>query len=264
MPEAWAGTKLALSYLLLVLLTLLFLLLAARLIARSTDSGWLAGADNWLSALSPLVPLLLLLWSSLYANIMPPVADGDPPRFAIPLLTALLAGVIYAALAAFDRDGQSLNRLMKSLHEGVAQAAPAVVLMIGIGLLLQATMLPAVNGTLEPWVALLPVQGTLPFIATFFVLSPLALYRGPLNLFGMGAPIVGIIHGSGILEASLIMVAFLSVGMLQGVCDPTNTHNVWISSFCKVPVAELTRHTLPWVLAIVLLGLTAGALMFAP
>jgi hypothetical protein len=80
----------------------------------------------------------------------------------------------------------------------------------------------------------------------------------------MGAPVVGIIHGSGILESSLIMVAFLSVGMLQGVCDPTNTHNVWISSFCKVPVAELTRHTLPWVLAIVLLGLTAGALMFAP
>jgi hypothetical protein len=127
-----------------------------------------------------------------------------------------------------------------------------------------ATGLPAVQSTLEPWVKQLPVHSTPAFIATFFILSPLALYRGPLNLFGMGAPVVGIIHGSGILESSQIMVAFLSVGMLQGVCDPTNTHNVWISSFCKVPVAELTRQTLPWVLAIVLLGLTAGALMFAP
>ncbi|MDQ3023661.1 MAG: hypothetical protein M3R04_04630, partial [bacterium] len=263
-PGLWIALKRGIAMAMLVILSALVALLVARLIARTAGSVWLSGADNWLSALSVLIPLLLLLWSSLSASLAPLLVEGAAPAFAIPILTALLAGIVYAALAGYDRDGQSLNRLMRALHEGVGQAAPAVVLMIGIGLLLQATMLPAVNGTLEPWVARLPVHGTLAFIATFFILSPLALYRGPLNLFGMGAPIVGIIHGSGILEANLIMVAFLSVGMLQGVCDPTNTHNVWISSFCKVPVAELTKHTLPWVLAIVLLGLTAGALMFAP
>jgi hypothetical protein len=275
--EAWTQLKVALSWAMLALLALLMLLAFIRAIGRGLGSTWLAGPDNWLSALSVLIPLLLLLWSSLNAGLAiattpaPPVEGAAvdsalpaPIPFAIPILTALLAGVVYAALAGFDRDGQSLNRLMRALHDGVAAAGPAVVLLVGIGLLLQATMLPAVNGTLEPWVAKLPVHSVPSFIATFFILSPLALYRGPLNLFGMGAPVVGIIHGSGILESSLIMVAFLSVGMLQGVCDPTNTHNVWISSFCKVPVAELTRHTLPWVLAIVLLGLTAGALMFAP
>jgi hypothetical protein len=50
--------------------------------------------------------------------------------------------------------------------------------------------------------------------------------------------------------------------MLQGVCDLTNTHNVWIANFCKVPVNDLTRASLPWVLAIVLMGLVAGAVMF--
>ena len=48
------------------------------------------------------------------------------------ILTALLAGVMYAALAGFDRDGQSLNRLMRALHEGVSSAAPALVLLHGI------------------------------------------------------------------------------------------------------------------------------------
>ena len=152
---------------------------------------------------------------------------------------------------------------MKALFDGVAAAGPAVVLLIGVGLLLKATNLEAVKQSFEPLMQALPV-GTMPgFIIVFFILSPLALYRGPLNLYGMGSGVVGIISGSAILSGGLVMVAFFSVGMLQGVCDPTNTHNVWIANFCKVPVNELTRASFPWVLAIVLLGLIAGALMFS-
>jgi hypothetical protein len=210
-----------------------------------------------------LPPLLILLWSSLAANLAAASAAATPPAaLAVPINTALLLGIIACALASYAPDGASANRTMQALFEAVGSAGPAVVLLIGIGMLLKATTLPAVGESFAPWLALLPV-GTAPgFVATFFVLSPLALYRGPLNLYGMGSGVVGIISGSMILAGTLVMSAFFSVGMLQGVCDPTNTHNVWVANYCKVPVNELTRLTAGWVLVVVLLGLVAGATMF--
>ncbi len=276
-PAAWLVLKRSLAVMLLLILIVLLALLLWRLLqlvlrgntgaaVSASDSGasdWLAQADNWLAAAGALVPLLLLLWSSLHANIM---GGADKALLQIPILTALLAGIIFAALASANTRSSGLNLLMRSLQEGVASASPAVVLLMGIGLLLQATALPAVAGSLTPWLTALPIQNPLGFVLIFFLLSPLALYRGPLNLYGMGSGVVGIMFGSALVPdlvpPSLIMVAFFSVGMLQGVCDPTNTHNVWVANFCKVPVGELTRHTLPWILALVLAGLICGQAMY--
>lgn len=263
LPALWTLCKQCLADGMLILLALLLLLALFRLLAMvrpKTDaitSGWQAQPGNWLAGAAVLVPLLLLLWSSLNANL----STAEKP-LGIPILTALLAGVVFCALASYCRDGASANRLMRAMFEGVAQAAPAIMLMLGIGLLLQATALPAVAGSFSPWLARLPLATPLGFVLLFFVLSPLALYRGPLNLWGMGSGVVGMLAATGILPAPLIMVAFFSVGQLQGVCDPTNTHNVWIANFCRIPVGELTRATLGWVLAVVLLGLIAGAALF--
>lgn len=262
-PQLWLACKQALAFVLLGLLALLFLLALVRFILvllprDASQDGWLVQPGNWLASAAVVIPLLLLLWSSLQASI----SAAEKP-LSIPILTALLAGVGFCALASYSRDGASSNRLMRALFEGVSQAAPAVVMMIGIGLLLQATALPSIAGSFSPWLSRLPLATPLGFIALFFLLSPLALYRGPLNLWGMGSGVVGMLAGAAVLPAPLIMVAFFSVGQLQGVCDPTNTHNVWIANFCRVPVNDLTRATFGWVLAVVLLALVIGAAMFA-
>lgn len=260
LPGLWFYIKVVVGVLLMVMLCALGLLVVLRIVAvylaRRPDP-WLVTPGNWLTAASVLVPLLLLLWASLDANL-----SGGEANVGVPILAALSLGIAFCALASFTRDGLSGNRMMQALFEGISSAGPAVVLMIGIGLLLKATSLPGVVASFEPVFAKLPVATPLGFVLVFFVLSPLALYRGPLNLYGMGSGVVGIISGSAIMAAGRIMAAFFSVGMLQGVCDPTNTHNVWIANFCKVPVNDLTRASLPWVLAIVLLGLIAGAIMF--
>jgi hypothetical protein len=187
----------------------------------------------------------------------------DPQStISMPINTALLCGIMFALLSSHSQDGSSGNRMMRALHDGVVSAAPAIVLLMGIGILLKATSLPQVQESFSPLVALLPIQTPLGFVMTFLLLSPLSLYRGPLNLYGMGSGIVGILSGAGLVGSGLLMVAFFAVGMLQGVCDPTNTHNVWIANYCRVPVNELTRMLFPWVLVIVLCGLIAGATMF--
>lgn len=266
LPAVWLMIKHVIAGLLLALLALLGLLLLIRTIlliarrrAKSADErDWISEPGNWLAGGSVLVPLLLLLWSTLHANLV----GADNARYSIGILTALTAGILFCALASLSRDGASANRLMRALFEGVTSGAPAIVLLIGIGMLLKATTLPVVAASFKPVFESLPVGNITGFVAVFFVLSPLALYRGPLNLYGMGSGVIGIINESGVLAGSLIMAAFFAVGMLQGVCDPTNTHNVWIANFCKVPVTDMTRLTLPWVLGIVLLGLLAGAVLF--
>lgn len=250
-PAAWQAFKAGLGWGLGCLLMLLLVLLLLRLLLRP-----IVRRDNWLAAAAMLFPLLLLLWSSLQTNLH---AAGS---LAVPLNTALVSGILFALLAAHCPDGKSGNLLMRALHEGVVSAAPAVILLLGIGMLLKATALLPVQSAFAPLLARLPITSPVGFVVTFALLSPLALYRGPLNLYGMGSGIVGILSGAGLVGSGLLMVAFFSVGMLQGVCDPTNTHNVWIANFCRVPVNDLTRLLLPWVLAIVLAGLVAGAFLF--
>ena len=58
------------------------------------------------------------------------------------------------------------------------------------------------------------------------------------------------------------MAALLSVGQLQGVCDPTNTHNVWIANYVGADVQRILRSTILYVWAAAALGLVLGAFLF--
>jgi hypothetical protein len=64
------------------------------------------------------------------------------------------------------------------------------------------------------------------------------------------------------LSAAAVMAALLSVGQLQGVSDPTNTHNVWIANYVGVDVQRVLRATLPYVWGAGALGLVIGAWLF--
>jgi C4-dicarboxylate transporter len=96
----------------------------------------------------------------------------------------------------------------------------------------------------------------------FGLLSPLALYRGPLNVFGVGIGIFSIMFGAGILPALAVLAAIMSVMQVQNVCDPTNTHNVWIANFTGVRVEDLTKQTLVPMMIVCILGLAIAAFMF--
>jgi hypothetical protein len=181
----------------------------------------------------------------------------------VSFVVALFAGVVYAFLSSFRGDGKDVDLLMKSIFQGFQDVIPALALIAGIGMLLTAATMPQVSDSVSPVIShVIPSTAPL-FVAVFFVLSPLALYRGPLNLFGMGSGLVGLILATGRLAPEHIMAAFFSVGMMQGVCDPTNTFNVWIASNLKVDVFTLTRRTFLWAAVVVLAGLIIGAAMFA-
>ncbi len=207
-----------------------------------------------------IVPLFHILGDTLARALIPAYAALG---VTMPFLAALMLGVVYSFIASFKRNRANVDMLMRAMFEGFKDAAPAVLLMIGIGMLLKATMLPDTASAVSPILEFALPRSPVPYILVFTILAPLSLYRGPLNLWGMGSGIVGIVLGAGVLSAQHIMGAFFSVGMMQGVCDPTNTHNVWVGNNEGIEVVDLTKESILWVWIAVLAGLTAATFIFS-
>jgi hypothetical protein len=188
---------------------------------------------------TPLVPLVLVLF------------------FQWPFITAFLAGIVYAVLGSWRTD--SVKTLNQSIIEGITTVIPVVILMIGIGMLITAVQHPSFAQSITPLLQNSIPKTKLQYIFTFTILAPLALYRGPLSIWGMGSGLVSLLQKAAILSGSAIMGTLMSVGQIQGICDPTNTHNIWIASYLGTNTQVLLRKTLPYAWIAVIFGLTLVA-----
>ena len=198
-----------------------------------------------ISFITPLVPLVLYFGFN---------------NFGWKEVPSFLAGSIFGTLVTQPK--RAIQILTSSLIRGLEDGAPAAILMMGIGMLINALQLPMVKVALEPLIKNLPITNVWTYVLFFGVLSPLALYRGPFNLFGLGAGFFALLAGAGVIPAIAVLAAAMAIVQLQNVCDPTNTHNVWVANYVGVRVEELTKSTIATMIVICFTGLIFGALMF--
>lgn len=175
-------------------------------------------------------------------------------------LPSFLIAAIFAVLVTQPR--RAVQTLTAGLVRGIEDGAPAALLMMGIGMLLNALKLPAVEAVLKPLVVALPIGNWWSYVLFFGLLSPLALYRGPFNLFGIGLGIYSLMFTAGILPPLALLAAMMATAIVQTTCDPTNTHNVWIANFTGVRVEEMTKETLLPAIFVCIGGLILGAILF--
>jgi H+/gluconate symporter-like permease len=200
-----------------------------------------------IALLTPIVPLVLYFGFN---------ACGIKLDF----IAAFIIGSLFAVLTTDWRNG--IKTLTASAIKGIEDGAPAAILMMGIGMLLNALNLQPIKMALEPLIKSLPFGSPIFYIAFFGLLSPLALYRGPLNIFGIGIGLFTIVFGTGVLPPIALLAAIMCVVQVQNICDPTNTHNVWIANFTGIQVEELTKETIIPIVLVCLLGLVASAVLF--
>ena len=158
-------------------------------------SGEKAPPVRWYAYLIPAVPLVLIL------------------VFGMAYVPAFTAGFVYGTVVTWRPGG--LNTATRSIVEGSASVIPALVLMLGIGMLLSAILGPTRIGAgrywheaaalagmehewpvlthMKPLLALIVPGSFAAFVVTFGLLGPLALYRGPLNVWGLGYGIGGVL-----------------------------------------------------------------------
>ncbi len=183
---------------------------------------------------------------ALVAPILPLVLFATPLH--VDALVAFAISALYAVLATKPRE--SVRILVASAIRGVEDVAPALLLMIGIGMLLATTKAPAVAAAVTPLVAAVTPRSPFAYVVVFGLLSPLALYRGPLNPFGVGIAVYSVLASLHALPAVALAAAVMAVVQVQNVCDPTNTQNVWVANFTGVGVEKITRLTLPFQVAV--------------
>ncbi len=243
-----------------------FLMMIAFLVIelkrQGTTIGWSVNVEkeepkfvSWYATLTPIIPLMLVFGFSLYNNFANPAV-----KYEFPIVTAMIIGILWGFVTTYRKD--SINMLSKAVYEGISSVGPAVALIMGIGMVLNAVMHPAVAGIISPILLKIMPSSPIQYVLFFVVLAPLSLYRGPLNMWGMGAGIIGLMLTSKALPAAAIMGALMSVGQIQGVCDPTNTHNVWISNYLNLNVQNIMKKTIIYMWILALVGLVIASVKY--
>ncbi|MCX6149275.1 MAG: citrate transporter [Ignavibacteriales bacterium] len=224
----------------------LFLLNLIRLFIKKSNEV------HWSAYFTPVIPLFLIL------------------IFNIDFIAAFIVGLVYCFVSTYQKG--RLNLFVRSIFEGGGLVMPAVALMFGIGMLLNAIMGPGVKlpdypdgwpvlNLLRPLMLQIVPTNAFAYILIFTIAAPLALYRGPLNVWGMGYGLAAVFLASG-LNPGAVMGLLLAVGQIQGISDPTNTHNVWLANEMQIDVQKVLWNTIPYTWILAFLGLTISAIMF--
>lgn len=177
----------------------------------------------------------------------------------IPVLTSMLLGIkmipgiIIAVLWALIFTNnfsykKIVNIVQKTFHDGVAD----VGLVLGFLLFLQMFTKAAgsTKSLLEP--ILTPVFGNMSefvLFLSFGVLGFLALYRGPLTIWGAGTATFLIIASVTQLPISVLYPLFYlpCCTINTNVC-PTQSWNLWAIGYTGVNVKDFMKQTLPYAL----------------
>ncbi|MFD6950396.1 transporter [Nocardiopsis sp. TSRI0078] len=206
---------------------------------RAAERRRRRGDAPWYALVTPLVPIVLAL------------------GLEVPIVPSLLAGVVFALVTAVPWREMSSTAL-RTLYRSFDVAAPPIVLFIAIGMLLAAVNLPGAVSALTPVVTAISPSNPWLFVLVFAVLVPLSLYRGPMNIFGLGAGVAGVLISGSIYPAPAVLGLMASYGQVLGVSDPTSTQTVWSSQYAGVRPERSMLSTIPytWVVAVAGLVLT--------
>lgn len=213
-------------------------------VEEAEPSKQIAGVRGVLAMLTPVIPIVLVA------------------VFKFPVCPAFIVGIIWILIFTSKNFSKAMNLLVKTCYDGITNSGPAIILMIGIGILYLAVTHSMVKEVLNPFLLAVVPSGRLGYIIFFSLLAPLALYRGPMNLFGLGSGIAALVIGLGTLSPMAVMAAFLAAERIQGCGDPTNTQNVWTANFCEVDVNGITKKLLPYLWTVAVVGVVIGAVLY--
>ncbi|MBI4863298.1 MAG: hypothetical protein HY815_23985, partial [Candidatus Riflebacteria bacterium] len=240
--------------------------------------------------LTPLLPILLVVVAgiaevpALLASLVVAVALHSGRRRIDLVVASVLEGVagvlpVIAVLIGLGMLLQSLALPVSPSDQPTFHQAPAALVgqgglpVPGASALIRHVDLPipraaeqprvaAVTRVLEPLAKRFVPTGPWMYVVVFALLAPLALFRGPLDSSGMGSGLAAAMVGTGGIGAPLVMGIVGAVGQVHGVSDPTNPQTIWAAVHLRVPAMRILAKTLPYSLAIALLGLVLSAVVF--
>ena len=201
----------------------------------------------WYALITPAIPIALVLGCAAFG-------------VSFDVIPALIVGILYGVLTTKPREFNTV--MLRTAYKGLELAAAPTYLFIVIGMLLTAVRMPGIVGALQPIVNTIAPHNPWVYAVGFGLLAPLGLYRGPLNIVGMGVGIAGVLLALGTYPALLVLGTFASINGIVGVSDPTGTQTVWSAEYAGVRPEDVMRQTLPFTWATAIAGAILAALLY--
>ncbi|MCL2080794.1 MAG: hypothetical protein FWH16_01695 [Oscillospiraceae bacterium] len=167
--------------------------------------------------------------------------------FGVPPMACFYIGILWLVIFTVNKNiKQYVNMLVTAFHEAGKDAAPPIGLCIGIGMALKAMTAARTQESIQVFMDVI-TPGTV-FILVIFViiLAPGVLYRGPLNIYGLGAGLLACMITTGKLSPVILGAVFYSLCRWANDGCPTSTVVVYVSNYVGSDSITATNKLFLW------------------
>lgn len=190
---------------------------------------------QYLTYLIPIVPVLLnmlLAW------------DAVPALIISTVLAMLLTGHL-------GRGKQALLFINQTMRRAVADIADLIFFLLALSMFTAAAT--ANTSRFKPLFEMILPHQTLWLALGLGVLAPLALFRGPLHVWGAGAATAAVLTATGIFSQWYLLPVLYVPTILAVSIDVTQSWNIWSLTYTKVDSRRFIKTGLPvvWMVALV-------------
>jgi len=131
-----------------------------------------------------------------------------------------------------------------------------------VGILVTAATLPELSAPINALLQWVEPKNVWTFILLFGIVgTPLGMYRGPMNPWGLGGAIARLLS-KGELSSGALAGAFWTMDFVVGVADPTDSQIVWVSGYVNESPARIVLFLLPYAWLLGLIGTILTIFMF--
>ena len=201
---------------------------------------------NALAMLTPILPVLLAI------------------IFKLSMIPSILVSVIYGLITTGNL--KSYNKIadlvQKTFHDGVADVGLVLAFLMFLQMFTKAA--GCIKGLLAPIIAPILPSSMFAMFLIFGIFSFLALYRGPLTIWGAGMALFVIVaEATGWPLAVLYPLFYIPCCTINTNVCPTQSWNMWAIGYTQTSVKDFMKTTLPYALPCAFILEMAAYIMFA-
>ena len=169
---------------------------------------------------------------------------------------SFLVGITLALLLTgnFKTYKKAVDKIQKTLYDGVADSGLLIGMLYSVNIFqaaarANAPLLQKLLGDVIPNSPIILLIG-------FIILAPLALFRGPLMIWGSGIALASILQAMGAFDSAFLFMIFLVPPVTIVACScPTQSWTMWALNYEKIDSKDHIFRNLPfgWILTAIIL-----------
>ena len=169
---------------------------------------------------------------------------------AVPSLTlaALLAMLLTKKMNNYKKLVDFINDTVK---KAISDIAGLIMFLMALTMFTGAAKIDAVH--FKPLFSAILPHGHLILAIIFGILAPLALFRGPLHVWGAGAATAAVLSGTHLFSDYFLLPLLLIPSLLAVSTDVTQSWNIWGLDYMKVDTKSFLKYGVPtmWIVSII-------------